>query len=98
MAAQKLIAVKEFCVYHRIKTDLILELHRNEMIELVWVKRTGYIPEKSLQPLEQILRLHQDLQINLEGIQTVLHLLNSLAKKEAELIKLRNQLNFYATF
>jgi len=97
MAAQKLIAVKEFCVHHRIKTDLVLELHRNEMIELVWVKRTGYIPEKSLPSLEKILRLHRDLQINLEGIQTILHLLGRLEENQAELTRLRNQLEFYSS-
>jgi len=95
MAAPKLIAVKEFCLHHQVKTDLILEMYSHEMLELVWIKRTVYIPEKNLPQLEKMIRLHRDLQLNLEGIQTVLQLLHSLEKKEAELQKLHNLLEFY---
>ncbi|CAN5807608.1 hypothetical protein BH11BAC4_BH11BAC4_16840 [soil metagenome] len=96
MATQKLIAVKEFCGHHNIKAALILELYKQEMIELVFIKRTGFIPETSLQSLEKIIRLHQELDINIEAVQIILYLLANLEKKEAELQQLRNQLDFYA--
>ena len=95
MAAQKLIAIKEFCLHHHISKDFIHELHQFEMIELVTVKRSRFIAEKNLHTLEKIVRLHNELQVNIEGIQTILHLLTSLEKKEAELYTLRNQLEFY---
>jgi chaperone modulatory protein CbpM len=95
MATQKLIAVKEFCTYHNISTELIHELHRNEIIELVMVKRTSYITEKNLPHFEKAVRLYNDLHVNIEGIQTILHLLSSIEKKEAEITKLRNLLDFY---
>ena len=97
MANKKMIAVKEFCSHHNISVAFIQELHRNEMIELEMVKRTGFIAEKNLHTVEKAVRLHNDLHINIEGIQTILHLLSSLEKKEAELITLRNQLAFYLT-
>jgi len=95
MAAQKLIAVKEFCIHHNIGREFIINLHNNELIELVTVKRTLYIPETGLQLLEKIIRMHNELQINIEGIQTILQLLSSIDKKEKELTSLRNQLSFY---
>ncbi|MEO6670938.1 MAG: chaperone modulator CbpM [Ferruginibacter sp.] len=98
MAAQKLVAIKEFCLHHNISNDLINQLHQYEIIELVTVKRTRFIAEKNLQSLEKIVRLYNDLQVNVEGIQTILHLLASLEKKEAELYTLRNQLEFYNAF
>ena len=98
MATQKLVAVKEFCLHHNISNDFIIELYQNEIIELVTVKRTRFIPEKNLHTLEKIIRLHNDLEINLEGIQTILHLLSALEKKEAQLSTLRNQLEFFTTF
>ncbi|MFT3907807.1 MAG: chaperone modulator CbpM [Ferruginibacter sp.] len=97
MATKKLIAVKEFCTHHNISVDVIHELHQNEIIELVMVKRTGFIAEKNLHTAEMAVRLYNDLHINTEGIQTILHLLSSLQKKEAELNILRNQLSFYST-
>ncbi|MEO6490585.1 MAG: chaperone modulator CbpM [Ferruginibacter sp.] len=95
MAAEKLIAVKEFCVHHNIDTEFVFDLHRNELIELVTIKRSRYIPERALHSVEKIIRLHNELEINIEGIQTILHLLSSLEQKENELRSLRNQLEFY---
>ena len=97
MAAKKLIAVKEFCAYHHISTELVHELYRNEVIELVMIKRTGYIAEKNLSHFEKVVRLYNDLQVNIEGIQTILHLLTHIEKKEAEITRLRNQLHFYTS-
>ena len=96
MAAQKLVAVKQFCSYHNISQEFIQHLRQNDIIELVMVKRTRYIPENQLQILEKALRLYNDLQLNAEGIQTILHLLSSLEKKQAEINMLQNQLEFYS--
>jgi chaperone modulatory protein CbpM len=95
MATKKMIAVKEFCSHHNISVEFVEELYFNEMIELEKVKRKSFIAEKDLQHLEKAVRLHNELHINIEGIQTILHLLSSLEKKEAELKTLRNQLAFY---
>lgn len=97
MATKKMIAVKEFCIHHNISVDFIKELHRNEIIELVMVKRTGFIAEKNLHMLEKAIRLHNELHVNIDGIQTILHLLSTLERKDAELISLRNQLSFYTS-
>ncbi|MEO8772032.1 MAG: chaperone modulator CbpM [Ferruginibacter sp.] len=95
MPVQKLFAIKEFCLHHNVSNDFINELHHNEIIELITVKRTRFIAEKNLHTLEKIVRLHNDLQVNIEGIETILHLLASLEKKETEIYTLRNQLEFY---
>jgi hypothetical protein len=95
MATKKLIAVKTFCQYHNISHDFILDLHRNELIELVMIKRTRYIPETQLHELERILRIYNEFNVNIEGLQIVLHLLSSLQKKEAALTALKNHLAFY---
>ena len=97
MATQKLVAVKEFCRHHKIDLEFIQSLRRNEMIELVMIKRTSFIAEDDLQSLEKAVRLYHELDINIEGIQTILHLLSSLEKKENELMTLRNQLGFYVS-
>lgn len=97
MSKQKLIAVKEFCVHHNLSREFIIDLYNNELIELVTIKRTMYIPETGLQLLEKIIRMHHELEINIEGIQTILQLLSSIDKKEKELTSLKNQLSFYVS-
>jgi hypothetical protein len=95
MARIKLIAAKEFCSYHNISIEFISALKENELIDLVVEKRTAYIPHKQLPQLETIVRLHNELQINAEGIPTVLQLINQLQQKEKELQQLKNLVNFY---
>ncbi len=97
MAIQNLIAVKEFCAHHDISAEFLLDLQHNEIIELVTIKRTSFIDTKQLPSLEKAIRLYRDLQINVEGIQTILQLLSTIERKELELNYLRNQLDFYST-
>ena len=98
MPVTKLIALKTFCLQHDIPADFILELHQHEIIQLVVEKRNRFIPIKQLQELERIVRIYRDLQLDINGIQTVLHLVNRLEEKDAEIMSLRNQLSFYNTF
>jgi chaperone modulatory protein CbpM len=45
--------------------------------------------------LEQYLRLAQDLEINLEGIHAVSHLLNQVQQMQEEITVLQNEINYY---
>jgi hypothetical protein len=42
-----------------------------------------------------MVRLHHDLHINMEGIASVLHLLDKMAAMQSELDMLRNRLGLY---
>jgi len=95
MAAQKLIAVREFCGHHNISADFIFSLQQFELVELVTVKRTSYIPEKNLADVERMIRLRNELDINIEGIHAIQKLCAVLEQKEKELNRLRNLLDFY---
>ena len=92
---KKLIAIKEFCLHHNLSNEFINELYHNDIIEFITIKRTRFIEAKNLPALEKVVRLYNDLRINIEGIHTILHLLSALEKKEAELHNLRNALSFY---
>lgn len=97
MATGKLVAVKDFCLHHNIEVAFIEELSHHGIIEIVRVKRSGYIPMKNLETLERVIRLYNDLEVNPPGIATILQLLSQLSNKEAELLALRNELEFYRT-
>ena len=95
MPSQKLIAVKEFCVHHKISSDIVKQLQKLELIELVVVEKRTFIPSDKLPVLEKMIRLYAELDINLEGIQTIIWLLSRLDQKEKEIVALRNRLSFY---
>jgi hypothetical protein len=44
-----------------------------------------------MQKLEKFVRLHYDLDINLEGIETINYLLEKIEKMQREILELRNK-------
>ena len=64
-------------------------------MEVVVVEQTEYIPLTQLEQLEKIVRLYYDLDINMEGIETIIHLLDRIDRMQEEINELRNRLRLY---
>jgi hypothetical protein len=58
-------------------------------------ENTHYLPIQQLPKAEKILRLHSDLDINLEGIAVITRLLNRMEKMQNEITRLKNKLDLY---
>ena len=95
MPEQELISADEFCAYHNIEFSFMRNLQEYGMIELISHQQVDYIPEDQIGKLERILRLHNDLEINMEGIDTISHLLQQISRMQEEIISLRNKLRLY---
>jgi hypothetical protein len=95
MKTQKLIAVNEFCVNHNIEISFLASLQQNGLVEITNIKETGFIDAGQLPQLEKILRFYYELDINMEGIETITHLLQRISSLQEELIRLRNRLRLY---
>lgn len=93
-----LILAKEFCSYLQIEQSFIKELHHFGLLQVTSTEEADYIPEAELQKLEHIVRLHYDLNINLEGIDAISHLLDRLKGLQSEIMLLRNRLRLYEEF
>jgi chaperone modulatory protein CbpM len=95
MQTEYLIAVDEFCASHNIEISFITSLQQNGLIEISTVKETGFIDADQLQQLEKYIRFYYELDINLEGIETITHLLQRITSLQDEIIALRNRLRIY---
>lgn len=95
MQTDYLIALDEFCVNHGIEISFISSLHQTGLIKITTVKETGFIEADQLQQLEKFVRLYYDLDINLEGIETINHLLHRINSLQDEITELRNRLRLY---
>ena len=95
MQTKKLIALEEFCSSHNIEVSFISSLQQTGLIEVSTVKETGFIDAGQLQQLEKFLRFYYDLDINLEGIETITHLLQRIQFLQDEITMLRNRLRLY---
>lgn len=95
MVRKNLISTDEFCIHHNIEFSFIRNLQEFGLVETVSVQKVEYIPEDQLEKLERILRLHKDLDINTEGIDTIGHLVEKIRNLQEEVIYLKNRLRLY---
>ena len=95
MQTEYLITVEEFCANYNIEISFISSLQQTGLIEIPDIKETGFIDPEQLPQLEKFVRLYYDLDINLEGIETVNHLLERIDSMHNEIIVLKNRLRLY---
>jgi|SRR4030095_3236665 hypothetical protein len=95
MEATDMIVLDEFCTSHQVEVSFVRTLEKHGLIETIIVNETLYIQENELPKLEQIVRLHQELNINPEGIDAIHILLKRIEDMQTEIIELKNKLDFY---
>ncbi len=95
MQTEYLIAVDKFCAFHNIEISFIRSLQQNGLIEITTIEESNFIDAEQLQQLERIVRFYYELDINLEGIETITHLLQRLSMVQEENKALRNRLRLY---
>ena len=95
MNKENLIPAIEFCEKYHVEVSFIGTLRESGLVEIVVVEETEYIPLSELEQLEKIVRLYYDLDINMEGIETVIHLLGRIDQMQEEINELRNRLRLY---
>ena len=95
MQIENLVALDEFCASHGIEVSFISSLQENGLIEISTVEERVFIDVTQLQNLEKFLRFHYELDINLEGIETITNLLQRINSLQDEVTYLRNRLRLY---
>jgi phage terminase small subunit len=95
MEQTDMIVLDEFCTSHQVEFSFVRTLEEHGLIETIIVNETLYIQEDELSKLEQIVRLHHELNINSEGVDAIINLLKRIENMQNEITKLRNKLNFY---
>jgi hypothetical protein len=97
METEYLIALDEFCASHKIEISFITSLQESGLIEITTKKEADFIEADQLRQLEKFVRLYYELDINLEGIETINYLLERINAQQNEITNLRNKLRVYET-
>lgn len=95
MEKQELIAVHEFCTHHRVEVSFVQALVSSGLVEIVTLENTGYVNRDQLPQLERLVRFHYDMDINVEGIEAIHHLLEQIKAMQGELKTLKRRLRIY---
>lgn len=95
MQTEEMIIVKEFCVHHNIDITFIHALKNSGLIELIVVEDKLVIMQSQLAHLEKLVRLFYEMDINLEGIETITYLLSRMNDMQQQIMQLNNRLSMY---
>jgi hypothetical protein len=96
MQTEYLIPLDEFCASHEIEVSFIRSLQKTGLIEITTIE-TGFINADQIQQLERFIRFYYELDINLEGIDAITHLLQRINSLQDEIILLKNKLRLFDT-
>jgi hypothetical protein len=80
---------------YEVNESFIESLHESGLIHPEQVDHEPFIKYTELADLEQFIRWHCDMDINVPGIEALYHMLNRVRALQLELEELRNELRFY---
>jgi len=95
MAIQDLILIEKLCIHYKIEFSFFDALDNIGLIEIETVDQSKFINQDKIGDLEKMIRLHHELNINMEGIDIVFNLLKNEMKLKDEINKLKNKLRVY---
>lgn len=92
---KNLIAITTVCSHYEIEFSFIDALHKTGLIQIETDQQEQFIHQDQVGDLEKMIRLHQELNVNIEGIDVVLNLLEKEKALREELNALKNRLRLY---
>jgi hypothetical protein len=95
METEEIIPVSDFCFNHNIDLSFIYSLQESGLIEFTIMEEKLFLPVSQLKPLEKLVRLYYEMDINLEGIETINYLLQRMNEMQQQIVRLTNRLSLY---
>lgn len=95
MRNEDLIPADEICVRYKVERQFVSSLYESGIIEMVTIQETEYIHCDHLADFEKMMRLHKELDINLEGLEAINHLLRKINRLQEDNLRLKNRLGLY---
>lgn len=95
MEIKEYIPVVQLCEHYRIEVSFFQELHEVGLINLVVVEHNRCLHQEDLGAVERMMRIHQELGVNIAGVDVILNLMQRMEALKTELNGVRNRLRFY---
>lgn len=95
MDKKKYIPIEQICIDYEVPKSFISDLKEFSLINILIVNEEECIEITEIKKLDKIMRLHFDLNINMEGIDSVLHLLDRVSNLQDQINELNNRIRFH---
>ena len=86
------ISIDDFCRSYEIEESFMFKLQEYELLTLRIIDQEKYMYIEELPKVEKLVRLHHDLNINLEGIGAIHFLLERIIHMQEEIQMLKKRL------
>ncbi|WP_440121372.1 chaperone modulator CbpM [Tenacibaculum sp. Ill] len=95
MSDKELISVQKVIVHHNLDEQFIESIESFQLIEFVVKDSNKYLHTEQLPILEKIIRLHYDLEVNMQGIDVINNMLDRMDSMHKTIQQLENKLKLY---
>jgi len=93
MENNETIAAEECCSYYNIELSFVQLLDEHGLINLSRADDKVFISHDELPNLEKYMHLHYELNINLEGLEAISHLLERIHDLQRQMVLLQNKVS-----
>lgn len=83
---------------YEVEESFIESLWSVGLIQVIEQDNNRFIEYDELSDLEQFIRWHYEMDINVEGIDALRHMLQRVSSLQSEIEQLRHELQFYKSF
>lgn len=91
----ELITIREYCVNYSVDPSFITALEESGLIVLTIIDDSKFIHYKQLVEMERFVHFHYDLQINIEGIEAIMNLLQKIKHLQHEIEVLKSHVHLH---
>jgi hypothetical protein len=95
MRTENFVPLDQLCSCYKVEMDFFGNLGSIGLIEIVTIEQDQYVHDDQLTNIEKMVRMHRELEVNIEGIDIAFNLLQKIDDLQAELIALKNRLRLY---
>lgn len=95
MNTENFIALNPLCTHYQVQFSFFSSLDEYGLIEIINIEEQPYIHEDKIKDLEKMVRIHLELNINVEGLDVVFNLLQKIDGLQNEIVGLKNRLHLY---
>lgn len=95
MNTKHLISIHDLCSHYEIELSFINDLDNIGLIEIKTIEQTLFVHQDKINDLEKMIRLHHELDVNVEGIDVVFNLLQRMDEIQSKLNAVTNRLRLY---
>ena len=89
------IPLVQLCSHYKVEKSFFTELNEAGLIEIITIEKVSCLHLDKIDEVERMIRIHHELNINIEGIDVVFNLLHKVDDLQSEIDAVRNRLRLY---